>query len=112
MVTTAPWPETPPAPGGREAVICDCPISFILAMNQRYGLAILREEAAIRNIHQLQHFRIVVQLHRHGMHVLGAGKQQIYGKGVSLDRLNGWRIKQEAGCRPAALGGAGCPAGA
>ena len=70
---------------------------FVLAVNQGYGLAILGEEAAIRDVHQLQHFRIVVQLHRDGMYVLGAGNHQVHGKCVAFYRLNrGW-IKQEAG---------------
>ena len=63
----------------------------------RYDLVILREEAAIRHVHQLQHFGIVVQLHGHGMHVLSAGNQQIHCKCVALCGLYGWRIEQEAG---------------
>ncbi len=100
---------------------CDLRLSdhFILAMRQGYDLAILREEAAVRHVDQLQHLRIIVQLHRHGMHVLGAGKQQIDHECAALCRLNRWRIKQEAGrtgrsrirCRLAVCAGAGFPRG-
>src|SRR5256714_4248242 len=71
--------------------------SFILAMRQRYDLAILREEAAIGHVHQLKHFRVIVELHRHRMYVLCAGKKQVHYKCVALGRLDGWWIKQEAG---------------
>ena len=34
-------------------------------MHERDGLAILRQEAAIRNVDDLQLIRIVIQLHRY-----------------------------------------------
>ena len=85
---------------------CDLRLSdgFIFAMSQGDDLAVLREEAAVRDVHQLQHFRIVVQLHRHGMHVLRAGNQQIHHKCVALRRLNGWRIEEEAGSCARSIG--------
>ena len=80
------------------AVICDWPTALILAMDEGDDLSVLRQEAAIGDIHQLQHLGVVVQLHRHGIDVLRAGDQQVHSKGVALSSLNGWRIKQETRC--------------
>src|SRR5258708_747501 len=51
--------------------------SFVFAMHQRNRLSILREEATVRHIHQLQLGGIVVHLHPHRINILRPGNQQL-----------------------------------
>src|SRR5579863_4180422 len=71
-------------------------------MNQRYRLAIMREETSVRNIHDLQHLGIVTDLEGHGKRVLGSGEQNVYGKSRTLGLSDARRIeakgRRAAGC--------------
>src|SRR5581483_6275997 len=61
---------------------------FVFSVNHGDDLSILREEAPIRDIHQLQHLRVVVHLDRHGVDVLCAGDEQVHGEGLTLVYLD------------------------
>ena len=67
-------------------------------MDDGDDLSILREEAAIGHVDELQHLRVVVHLDRHGIHVLRAGDQQVDGKRLVLFGLDRRRIEQEIRC--------------
>src|SRR5581483_1476776 len=69
----------------------------IVAVDQGHGLTVLRQEASVRNIHELKLAGIVVDLHRNGINILSAGEQQIHSKGRTAGNIDRRRIKHERG---------------
>src|SRR5579863_6500791 len=49
-------------------------------MDQGYGLAVLGKETSVGHIYHLHHFRVIADLQRHGVRVLGSRKNHIYGE--------------------------------
>src|SRR5262249_1127028 len=80
------------------------PDCLVLAMHQSDDLSILRKEAAIGNIHELQQLGVIVQLYGHGIDILRARDQQVHSEGISLIRLDGRGIEKEARCSPRIAG--------
>ncbi len=64
-------------------------------MHQRDGLPVLREESAIRHIHQLQLAWIVIDLQRHGVDILRPRDNHIDREGRALRLRRSSRIEQE-----------------
>src|SRR5438045_1259245 len=69
-----------------------CPGRWIVAVNKSDGLAILRQESAVRNVDDLQLVGIVVQLQGHGINVLSAREHYIYREGCAFCLGKGGRI--------------------
>ena len=66
-------------------------------MHQRHCLSVLREEPAIRNVHQLQLARIVIQLQRHRVDILRARNQDVDRESRALRLSDRSWIEQETG---------------
>src|SRR5579871_421734 len=80
---------------------------FILAMYQGHGLAVLREEAAIGNVHHFQQLVVIIQLYRHGENILCAGNLQVHDESAALRGGDLSRIEQEVGDRRSRVGRGG-----
>ena len=107
---TVPCPEMPVAPGGRVAVICKRAGRIVVAMHQRYRLAVLRKQAPVGNIHHLQDLGVVTDLQRHGIYILRPPRRTLTAKvepGACV-RLAGSNTKL---AEPAAICDADCVAG-
>ena len=89
-VTTVPCPEIPPAAGRPGSGNLQGSGGVIVAMDQRDCLAILRKEPTVRNVHHLQHFRIVADLQRHGITLLRPPEQNIDRESRTLGLRKCW----------------------
>ena len=113
-VTTAPWPETPPAPGGRVAVTCSVPVEGSSRCTSATAWPSCDRNPPLETLTTGKLVGVVVELQGYGVHVLSAGEHDVDGKGRALGLRQSRRIKEERtrGARsapaPAVLG---CDAG-